>query len=92
MLRQKRWARTTIHSGVVRSVCNAWEMERQHAAERRLHPDAMADIQRIRKERPDVVAGAVADGSADPTLTVLGHEGVKSQNVAFLWTPTASLK
>jgi FMN phosphatase YigB (HAD superfamily) len=65
-----RWARTTVHSSVVQAVYNAWEMERHHAAERHLFPEAISTIKQIQSEHPDVVVGAVTDGSANPMLMV----------------------
>ena len=49
---------------------NAWEMERHHAAERHLFPDAISTIKQIQSDHPDVVVGAVTDGSANPMLMV----------------------
>jgi len=51
-------------------VYNAWEMERHHAAERHLFPEAIAAIKQIQSDHPDVVVGAVTDGSANPMLMV----------------------
>ena len=65
-----RWARTTVHSSVVQAVYNAWEMERHHAAERHLFPEAISTIKQIQSDHPDVVVGAVTDGSANPMLMV----------------------
>lgn len=65
-----RWARTTVHSSVVQAVYNAWEMERHHAAERHLFPEAITTIKRIQEDHPNVVIGAVTDGSANPMLMV----------------------
>jgi FMN phosphatase YigB (HAD superfamily) len=65
-----RWARTTVHSSVVQAVYNAWEMERHHAAERHLFPEAISAIKQIQSDHPDVVVGAVTDGSANPMLMV----------------------
>ena len=45
-------------------------MERHHAAERNLFPDAITAIKRIREDHPDVVIGAVTDGSANPMLMI----------------------
>ena len=67
---QSRWARTTVHSSVVQAVYNAWEMERHHAAERHLFPDAISSIKQIQTEHPGVIVGAVTDGSANPMLMV----------------------
>ncbi|KAL3765124.1 hypothetical protein ACHAW5_000793 [Stephanodiscus triporus] len=66
----EKWARTTVHSSVVQAVYNAWEMERHHAAERHLFPEAISTIKQIQSEHPDVVVGAVTDGSANPMLMV----------------------
>lgn len=66
----EKWARTTVHSSVVQAVYNAWEMERHHAAERHLFPDAISTIKRIQDDHPDVIVGAVTDGSANPMLMV----------------------
>ncbi len=49
---------------------NAWEMERHHAAERHLFPEAISAIKQIQSDHPDVVVGAVTDGSANPMLMV----------------------
>lgn len=65
-----RWARTTVHSSVVQAVYNAWEMERHHAAERHLFPDAISAIKQIQSDHPNVIIGAVTDGSANPMLMV----------------------
>lgn len=65
-----RWARTTVHSSVVQAVYNAWEMERHHAAERHLYPEAISTIKQIQEDHPNVVIGAVTDGSANPMLMV----------------------
>ena len=65
-----RWARTTVHSSVVQAVYNAWEMERHHAAERHLFPDAISAIKQIQSDNPNVIIGAVTDGSANPMLMV----------------------
>jgi FMN phosphatase YigB (HAD superfamily) len=65
-----RWARTTVHSSVVQAVYNAWEMERHHAAERHLYPDAISTIKQIQSDHPNVIIGAVTDGSANPMLMV----------------------
>ena len=67
---QHRWARTTVHSSVVQAVYNAWEMERHHAAERHLYPDAISAIKQIQSDHPNVIIGAVTDGSANPMLMV----------------------
>lgn len=69
-LKQQRWARTTVHSSVVQAVYNAWEMERHHAAERHLFPDVISAIKQIQSDHPDVIIGAVTDGSANPMLMV----------------------
>jgi FMN phosphatase YigB (HAD superfamily) len=45
-------------------------MERHHAAERHLFPEAIAAIKQIQSDHPDVVVGAVTDGSANPMLMV----------------------
>jgi len=66
----EKWARTTVHSSVVQAVYNAWEMERHHAAERHLFPDAISTIKRIQEDHPNVIVGAVTDGSANPMLMV----------------------
>lgn len=66
----EKWARTTVHSSVVQAVYNAWEMERHHAAERHLFPEAISAIKQIQSDHPDVVVGAVTDGSANPMLMV----------------------
>jgi len=68
--RNLRWARTTVHSSVVQAVYNAWEMERHHAAERHLYPDAIPTIKQIQADHPNVIIGAVTDGSANPMLMV----------------------
>lgn len=65
-----RWARTTVHSSVVQAVYNAWEMERHHAAERHLFPEAISTIKQIQADHPNVIIGAVTDGSANPMLMV----------------------
>ncbi len=65
-----RWARTTVHSSVVQAVYNAWEMERHHAAERHLFPEAITTIKRIQEDHHNVIIGAVTDGSANPMLMV----------------------
>ena len=67
---QSRWARTTVHSSVVQAVYNAWEMERHHAAERHLFPEAISAIKQIQEDHPNVIIGAVTDGSANPMLMV----------------------
>jgi len=66
----EKWARTTVHSSVVQAVYNAWEMERHHAAERHLYPDAISTIKQIQSDHPNVIIGAVTDGSANPMLMV----------------------
>lgn len=66
----EKWARTTVHSSVVQAVYNAWEMERHHAAERHLFPDAITAIKSLQADHPDVIIGAVTDGSANPMLMV----------------------
>lgn len=66
----EKWARTTVHSSVVQAVYNAWEMERHHAAERHLFPDAISSIKQIQSDHPNVIIGAVTDGSANPMLMV----------------------
>ena len=66
----EKWARTTVHSSVVQAVYNAWEMERHHAAERHLFPDAISAIKQIQSDNPNVIIGAVTDGSANPMLMV----------------------
>ena len=66
----EKWARTTVHSSVVQAVYNAWEMERHHAAERHLFPEAITTIKRIQEDHPNVIIGAVTDGSANPMLMV----------------------
>mmetsp|Transcript_4698 Transcript_4698/g.9192 ORF Transcript_4698/g.9192 Transcript_4698/m.9192 type:complete len:448 (+) Transcript_4698:126-1469(+) len=66
----EKWARTTVHSSVVQAVYNAWEMERHHAAERHLFPDAISTIKRIQEDHPNVIVGGVTDGSANPMLMV----------------------
>lgn len=66
----EKWARTTVHSSVVQAVYNAWEMERHHAAERHLFPEAISTIKQIQEDHPDVIIGAVTDGSANPMLMV----------------------
>ena len=45
-------------------------MERHHAAERHLFPEAISAIKQIQSDHPDVVVGAVTDGSANPMLMV----------------------
>mmetsp|Transcript_11213 Transcript_11213/g.23905 ORF Transcript_11213/g.23905 Transcript_11213/m.23905 type:complete len:443 (+) Transcript_11213:85-1413(+) len=66
----EKWARTTVHSSVVQAVYNAWEMERHHAAERHLFPEAISTIKQIQEDHPNVIIGAVTDGSANPMLMV----------------------
>lgn len=66
----EKWARTTVHSSVVQAVYNAWEMERHHAAERHLFPEAITAIKQIQADHPNVIIGAVTDGSANPMLMV----------------------
>lgn len=66
----ERWARTTVHSSVVQAVYNAWAMERHHAAERHLYPEAISTIKKIQEEHPNVIIGAVTDGCANPMLMV----------------------
>ncbi|KAL7533464.1 hypothetical protein ACHAXR_005244 [Thalassiosira sp. AJA248-18] len=66
----EKWARTTVHSSVVQAVYNAWEMERHHAAERHLFPESISAIKQIQEDHPDVIIGAVTDGSANPMLMV----------------------
>lgn len=70
LTQKNRWARTTVHSSVVQAVYNAWEMERHHAAERHLFPDAISAIKQIQSDNPNVIIGAVTDGSANPMLMV----------------------
>lgn len=55
---------------VSRAVYNAWEMERHHAAERHLFPDAISAIKQVQADNPNVIIGAVTDGSANPMLMV----------------------
>jgi FMN phosphatase YigB (HAD superfamily) len=45
-------------------------MERHHAAERHLYPDAISTIKQIQADHPNVIIGAVTDGSANPMLMV----------------------
>jgi FMN phosphatase YigB (HAD superfamily) len=45
-------------------------MERHHAAERHLYPDAISAIKQIQADHPNVIIGAVTDGSANPMLMV----------------------
>ena len=45
-------------------------MERHHAAERHLYPEAISTIKQIQEDHPNVVVGAVTDGSANPMLMV----------------------
>jgi FMN phosphatase YigB (HAD superfamily) len=45
-------------------------MERHHAAERHLYPDAISTIKQIQSDHPNVIIGAVTDGSANPMLMV----------------------
>ena len=45
-------------------------MERHHAAERHLYPEAISTIKQIQAEHPNVIIGAVTDGSANPMLMV----------------------
>ena len=45
-------------------------MERHHAAERHLFPDAISAIKQIQSDNPNVIIGAVTDGSANPMLMV----------------------
>ena len=45
-------------------------MERHHAAERHLFPDVISAIKQIQSDHPDVIIGAVTDGSANPMLMV----------------------
>mmetsp|Transcript_7283 Transcript_7283/g.18102 ORF Transcript_7283/g.18102 Transcript_7283/m.18102 type:complete len:449 (-) Transcript_7283:1175-2521(-) len=66
----EKWARTTVHSSVVQAVYNAWEMERHHAAERHLFPEAITAIKQIQSDHKNVIIGAVTDGSANPMLMV----------------------
>ena len=66
----ERWARAAVQDRVVESIYYAWEGERHHSAERHLYPEALATLQRIREEHPDVVIGAVTDGKANPLLMV----------------------
>lgn len=66
----EKWARTTVHSSVVQAVYNAWEMERHHAAERHLFPEAISAIKQIQEDHPNVIIGGVTDGSANPMLMV----------------------
>mmetsp|Transcript_2992 Transcript_2992/g.6508 ORF Transcript_2992/g.6508 Transcript_2992/m.6508 type:complete len:423 (-) Transcript_2992:1317-2585(-) len=66
----EKWARATVHSSVVQAVYNAWEMERHHAAERHLFPEAISTIKQIQADNPNVIIGAVTDGSANPMLMV----------------------
>jgi len=66
----EQWARTTVHQSVVQAVYQSWEMERHHAAERHLFTDAISTIKDIKDEHPDVIIGAVTDGSANPMLMV----------------------
>ena len=66
----EKWARTTVHSSVVQAVYQQWEMERHHSAERHLFPDAISALKEIKTDHPDVIVGAVTDGSANPMLMV----------------------
>lgn len=66
----EKWARTTVHSSVVQAVYQQWEMERHHSAERHLFPDASSTLKEIKTDHPDVIVGAVTDGSANPMLMV----------------------
>ena len=66
----EKWARAAVQDRVVESIYYAWEGERHHSAERHLYPEALATLQRIREEHPDVVIGAVTDGKANPLLMV----------------------
>ena len=45
-------------------------MERHHAAERHLFPEAISTIKQIQSDHPNVIIGAVTDGSANPMLMV----------------------
>lgn len=45
-------------------------MERHHAAERHLFPEAISTIKQIQEEHPNVIIGAVTDGCANPMLMV----------------------
>jgi FMN phosphatase YigB (HAD superfamily) len=45
-------------------------MERHHAAERHLFPEAISTIKEIQSDHPGVIVGAVTDGSANPMLMV----------------------
>jgi FMN phosphatase YigB (HAD superfamily) len=47
---------------------NSWEMERHHAAERRLYPEVMDALRQIKEEHPGVIIGAVTDGKANPAF------------------------
>lgn len=66
----ERWAKVAVSQSVVDSIYRAWEGERHHSAERHLYPEALASLQRIREDHPDVVIGAVTDGRANPLLMV----------------------
>jgi putative hydrolase of the HAD superfamily len=66
----EKWAKAAVSQSVVESIYRAWEGERHHSAERHLYPEALASLQRIREEHPDVVIGAVTDGRANPLLMV----------------------
>lgn len=65
-----KWARSTVHNSVVQAVYQQWEMERHHSAERHLFPDAISTLKEIKTDHPDVIVGAVTDGSANPMLMV----------------------
>ena len=66
----EKWARSTVHNSVVQAVYQQWEMERHHSAERHLFPDAISTLKEIKTDHPDVIVGAVTDGSANPMLMV----------------------
>ena len=66
----EKWAKSAVSESVVESIYLAWERERHQSAERHLYPEVITALQRIKKEHPNVIIGAVTDGKANPMLMV----------------------